>query len=330
MPFKILDIFKANLDKPSIEKIINENKKEINYVFGRTKQTPLILAIEDGRTEIIELLLKNNADTDYSCPFTGENAIHEAVRLGDLPIMTILLNHINDIDETDNQGITGLHLAVKEGHFSIIEILIERGSRVNEKDSWKWTSLHWAALNGDKKVIELLLARGADINAVTNEGLSPLHIAAGEGNYLAMELLLNKGAYINIVDNSNSTPLQYVVSNPGDDYQLVEKMIIRGANINTQDINGDSALHIAINCWNFEITRILLKYNANIDMQNLEGNTALHISVDMLWYEISKLLILYRAKTDIKNYDDLTPREYADNIGNQSMIDIFNSLRRKN
>jgi hypothetical protein len=61
-------------------------------------------------------------------------------------------------------------------------------------------------------------------------------------------------------------------------YDLVEYLLIKGANVNAQNNNGDTPLHLVIKKENTELIGLLLKYNAEIDILNKKNETPIDIA----------------------------------------------------
>lgn len=158
----------------------------------------LSLAVQNGRTKIAELLLKNGANPN--------GIIEDEVAY----------------DESY------LNYSIKKKNEDIAKILIEYGADVNYEDKLhkdltssingsttyeeKTTPLHTAAAWGEKEICELLLARGANLNAVTTFGMTPLMYAADSEYTDIMKILLQNGADQNIKDNLGQTVLERAIT----------------------------------------------------------------------------------------------------------------------
>ena len=93
-------------------------------------------------------------------------------------------------------------------------------------------------------------------------------------NEKIMKLLLDKGADINIRDDSDlSTSLMIAVSN--EDIIMTQILLLRGADVNNQNILGYTALMIATLKGNAPLVNMLLDKGADINMRDKNGYTAL-------------------------------------------------------
>ena len=89
--------------------------------------------------------------------------------------------------------------AIEVGDLEEVKLLISRGVNVNEKDNSGWTPLHFASRNGHLEVMKLLISEaksvGIDIvNEKNNSGCTPLQSASANGHLGVMKLLISEGA----------------------------------------------------------------------------------------------------------------------------------------
>ena len=81
-----------------------------------------------------------------------------------------------------------------------------------------------------------------------------------------------------------------------------------GANVNTQDIHGDSPLHSSLLYHNTDNIELLLKYSANVEATNASGRKPIHIANDA---ESLELLLKYGASVSSQDRIGNTPLHYA-------------------
>ena len=113
---------------------------------------------------------------------------------------------------------------------------------VTSSDESGFTALHFIAGEEHAEVAIFLIANGADVNAKNDEGITPLHLAAWP--HMA-ELLVSQGADLNIRDKAGRTPL-IVHAAESDDCDVMEALLRIGADPDASDIDGNTALTIAI------------------------------------------------------------------------------------
>ena len=193
----------------SLNKILQDKSVDINWANPKEKgNTPLHVAAENGRHEIVELLLKNGASVD------------KVNNDGQTPLMMSILNyyrdttaevlieHGADINKMDNTGKNSLHMACKKyGAPSIVKLLIKNGANVNEpeKNVFANTPLHLAAMNksdiayfdknkgneANKEIATILLAAGADPELKNAKGDTVMELAESSRNHWIVEILKN-------------------------------------------------------------------------------------------------------------------------------------------
>ena len=210
---------------------------EVNFI-ARRKQTPLILAADNGNMNMACLLLEKGAEPNMA----NEN------------------------------GVTPLHMAACRGHHHVVELLLDRGAKQNTANDGS-TPLLYAADKGYKDVVLLLLKRGADPNIAGPRGYTPLHAAAYKGHKGVAQILLSNGAELDIVNEAGSTPLFQAVC--GEHARIVNLLLDRGAAINATDQQGWTPLHHAAQRGNKNIVQLLLKRGADPNKVNMIGKTPL-------------------------------------------------------
>ncbi|XP_014251962.1 short transient receptor potential channel 5-like isoform X1 [Cimex lectularius] len=125
--------FHTLVNKGNLEKVDKFLKNTSNFNVNCTDfqgQTPLIIAIKNNNLEMVRLLLQQDN-------ITIADAILHAVKVGNVEILQLVLDHINTtncrIEFMDAPSfefppyITPLVLAAEMGNFKIVSLLLERG-----------------------------------------------------------------------------------------------------------------------------------------------------------------------------------------------------------
>lgn len=82
--------------------------------------------------------------------------------------------------------------------------------------------------------------------------------------------------------------------------KVAEWLIERGANVNTQDENSFSALHIAVQERNIDMVSYLLRCGADVNIQDKFGNTPIMRTNRATPDDIFRILLENGAEVDIK------------------------------
>src|ERR1051325_3118271 len=84
----------------------------------------------------------------------------EAVRKGDLALVTSLLDQGADVNAKFRYGTTALFKAAERGHLEIVKLLLARGADVTVKDTFYGaTALSWALDNGHVEIVTAILQK---------------------------------------------------------------------------------------------------------------------------------------------------------------------------
>jgi FOG: Ankyrin repeat len=155
-------------------------------------QTPLLMAAELGRSNILEMLLDAGANLN-STDAKQWSALALAVEKGHRSTVIILLENKIYIDSRDAEDQTPLMIAARLDEIEILSQLVKANADINAEDEKKWTSLSWAVANGHERAVELLLETPlANIDHRDARGRTPFSLAAERGFVQIMQLLIEK------------------------------------------------------------------------------------------------------------------------------------------
>ncbi|KAF5016316.1 hypothetical protein F66182_12037 [Fusarium sp. NRRL 66182] len=173
----------------------------------------------------------------------GANGLQLAAAFGLIKIVGQLLENGIDIAATDEDGGTALHRAAENGHVDLVMLLLHKGADINfQKKKQRLTALHLAALNGHSAVVKSLLQEGAQADLQDDDGWTALHVAALTGKIVVINVLLE---FVDVHQQGKDgvTALHCAAGQGRRD--VVKMMKERGADVNTKDAYGWTALHWA-------------------------------------------------------------------------------------
>ncbi|XP_041379598.1 death-associated protein kinase dapk-1-like [Gigantopelta aegis] len=162
----------------------------------------------------------------------------------------LLLNYGVDIDTADTSGETALHRATINGKTDTVKCLLENGCDEDNARQDGCTALLLASKHGHIEMVELLIEqkvkvekhKACDVDASTSDGDTALMIGCFEGHIEIVQLLITHKAGDNKKDKFGRTALHFAK---------------RGADINRENNNGDTALEIARREGYSEIVKVL-------------------------------------------------------------------------
>ncbi|CAO2640961.1 Ankyrin repeat and SOCS box protein 3 [Lemmus lemmus] len=145
--------------------------------------TPLFLAVESGKIDVLKLLLQHGANDNGFYSMFGCNSLHQASFQRNAEIIKLLLKNGADRGQ-DDFGITPLFVAAQYGKLESLNILMSSGASINGQALDKATPLFIAALEGHIKCVELFLFGGADPDLYCNgdNWQLPIHTPAQMGH----------------------------------------------------------------------------------------------------------------------------------------------------
>ena len=287
-------------------------------VNGRNKKgiTPLAQAVERKNTGHIAFFAQKGADI-HAEDIQGNTPLTRSIEAG-LAIVKPLINNEN-INSRDSTGNTPLHIAVyKKAPIEQIAFFLEKGADVNARNRKGDAPLYPAVQHNNRHAGELLLAKGADVFAANTANYSPLRLALSAGGEVQDWLLTSE--VIRAADSMGNTPLHFAA-----EWQLnsaAAVLIEKGAPINSQNANGETASFYALQSDNAPLIKFFIKNGCDLNLRDYLGNTLLHAAVAKE-AEQSVSVILKAADINAKNLAGKTPLHAAAGAGRLNMAELL-------
>jgi ankyrin repeat protein len=294
--------------KKDIVVALIERGAEIEATDARKGRTCLQIAAKEGQHQILLELLKRDAVVNSSDNHQKTPLMH-AAKGGYLDCASALINYGAGVNMIDDCGYTSLHYASKFGHHEIITVLIQAAAAVEPRDNNEgFSAIHFAAQYGRKETVLTLLSYGARINRRSiKEKITPLMLAAREGNKTIVSLLISKGAEVNAVDIHGWTSLHFACSWGRRDTAHI--LIVDGqANVNARDstrdgTGGTTPLIVACKGAQVTIAKLLLNYGADINLPELYlGQNPLSSAAEYGHANVIQVLLEYSADINYQNH----------------------------
>ena len=287
-------------------------------VNGRNKKgiTPLAQSVERKNTAHIAFFTHKGADI-HAEDIQGSTPLTRSIEAG-LDMTKTLINAAN-INTRDSTGNTPLHIAIyKRAPIEQITFLLESGADVNARNRNGDSPLYIAVQQNNRQAGELLLAAGSDVFAANTANYSPLRLALSAGGEVQDWLLTSE--VIRAADGMGNTALHFAA-----EWRLnnaAEVLLEKGAPINSQNTNGETALFSALQSDNAALIKLFIKNGADLSLRDYLGNTLLHAAVAKE-AEQSAALILKAADVNAKNLAGKTALHAAAGTGRLNMTKLL-------
>ncbi|XP_025757110.1 ankyrin repeat and SAM domain-containing protein 1A isoform X9 [Oreochromis niloticus] len=208
-----------------------------------TGYTPLHHAALNGHSEVVEVLLRNEALTNIA-DNKGCYPLHLAAWKGDEHIVKLLIHQGPShpkLNEQNNDNETPLHCAAQYGHSQVVRLLLEELTDPTMRNNKFETPLDLAALYGRLEVVKLLLSAHPNLLSCNTKKHTPLHLASRNGHLPVVEVLLDAGMDINYETEKGSALHEAALFGKTD---VVQKLLCAGIDVNIVDQKGLTALDI--------------------------------------------------------------------------------------
>ncbi len=260
------------------------------HITSRIRQYPLHLACESGDGELVELCLKNGAD----------------------PL------------RVDASKKSPLEIALENNHHDLAMTFLKQWKDHNLLTSKEGTLLHLAVQYGVETLMDDLIQDHANIHAQDSDGMTPLHYAVRKNQRKVVNKLIKAGAMVDSLDKHGNTPLFYSFKYLPEEPDLVHDLINAGADPNRRD-SSKSPLFCELLSSRASDTLALavLPLIRDINLQNNNGDTPLHLAILREQYELAKQLIVLGADLKILNNRDESVFQLACEQGNLSLFESF-------
>ncbi|KAJ6232089.1 ankyrin repeat [Anaeramoeba flamelloides] len=301
------------LDKLSslgIIKLLIEYGAKINYKDSNN-DTPLNHALRvRSSAEVIRYLLECGSDPKRK-NFTGKSSLYLSIEFASTVSVLSLLFAKENVNTRLRLGSTPLHCAAKCGSSpEVVNFLLKLGSDPKLFTETGSLPLHLAVQHNAplETILLLIKAYKKGVNATAKYERTTLHLACQSGSDpRVIEKLLQKGAKVNTRDRFGRTPFQMLIKNKPK-LSSVKLLIEARSRFADLDVDNNSCFHLLSTQKNanIKVLKYLLKYDIDLNIKNSFGLTCLHLAImEKLDLDYIRLLVVNGADLTIA-----TPRNH--------------------
>ena len=251
-------------------------------------RTPLHWAVMRGNQNLVKLFLEKNALVNFQ-DANGDSPLHTAVSNGFFDITKLLVRKGSNVNLQNREGRTPLFLGVKNKQKQLIEVLIE-----NEAD----VTIGYK----ENSTARIYLVRGKD------NGRAAWHYVLVKKHLLGLFLKRIKGGVIKVADFGHilrsgwgkdppegttdkilkeydfqfkeipDATLLHIASEQINEPEIIDLLVKSGANVNAQDAEGFTPLHMAAIHGNLKIVKKLVDLDADVNIVTTDGKNAAELA----------------------------------------------------
>ena len=326
-------------DGVRVASLLLEHGADIN-AQGKDSAIPLHLASYYGGVDMVQMLLDHGA-TANSKGNLGRTSLHlvagsKHYPLDDVRVTLLLLEHHVDVNVQDEDNSTPLHVASYYGRVDMVDVLLRHGATANLEDNLGRTPLRFVAgsrycpEDNGVPIGRLLLWYGADVDAQDKANITPLQAATCLRRVDMVRMLLYCGANANLEVSMGWTMLHLVASGQCifglSAFRIAELLLEHGADVDVQDRENTTPLHLASYLGSVEFSQLLLDHGASPNAQRKSGRTPLHLVAEGKEYgdaRITDLLLEHGADVNARDTKNMTPLHLASYCGNTEITQML-------
>lgn len=237
-------------------------------------------------------------------------------------ILTYLLDHLQprqqkSLVSRDSYGRLPLHYAAQYGFVVICQIVVKYMQEWGQFDvSQGIDSPYWQ----------------------DNEGYAPLHLAVIGGHPLTTKCLLQAedfqgeyGTKINLRKKITKSAAALALATQSNFVTIVRLLVEAGVDVNYQDAQGETALHVAARFGHEECAKALVEgspsFKTNVDVpENTFGWTPLFVACVDGHLKVVEVLVAAGAKLDYCDLSGWTAKEHAALRGHMDIVEKLTEL----
>ena len=278
------------------------------------KKTPLLAATWARREAVVDLLIRNHADSTVQDHLKVASPLHAAAGIGlKAAVKSILSSQSRpDMDSLFGYDTTPFGLAIIYGSYEIVELLIEEGADIDKLNSKQqsplliavqknrveavksllqhnaklhtpdadWTILHASAVEDNIEITRMLLEKWdpTDVDCRTEHGRTALWHACRQGRYEVVRALLSHRAQATLPMRHFSIFSASCLG--GDIKTFFHIKVLTGSSIDELDADDWTPLMCACFGGHTRLIKYLLSHGADISRRDKFEQQPLHKAIN--------------------------------------------------
>lgn len=206
---------------PAVQTLLDQGQDP--SVVTKYSESPLRVASNNGRFDVVKLLLSKGADESQ----LGWTNIFHVIAYGSIKALEEAITSGSDLEARDFWSRTPFLFSILVEDTEKTEMLAKAGVDTSAVGRCGKTPMTYATQKDDAVMLNWLIARGFDIEQVDEFGDTPLMEAAKNGALKCLNMLINRGAAISKPNSIPYTPIHEACN-----LDVVHALLKAGADIN--------------------------------------------------------------------------------------------------
>lgn len=249
---------------------------------------------------------------------TPHDDFFRAVRNNRTDLVRKLLKGGLDPNTYNSRGQTALHVAVVSNAPDVARLMIEQGANplLGRQDAPEHTPLTDAISLDKPKIATLLAENGGYVPGAMVDGWSPLHHACEKGQLPTVEALLEAGADINERTENGATPLLIAVNCYQE--ELAKRLLKIPAVVETMnecfvqtDKKERTAFQTAVHLEQESLVEFMISQGGAVNSRDADGKSPLLSAIESANPDLTRLLVVSGADLNKPCGPKGTPLVYA-------------------
>jgi ankyrin repeat protein len=259
-------------------------------------RTALSQAAENGKIDVVRVLLQHGADPNLRGEKMGWSALDTAIHYHHQDIVEAMMSAIKPGADS-----SGLITSAREGNVEMLQMFIGRGVDLNLQDEAGMTALLAAIDKGHEHIVRILLDSGSSPELINKPGYGSLRgetalcMASRKKLIQSVRDLLAKNADVDAPCGA------VIAATQVGSAEIVKLLAEAGADMQDRFTGHWHALHLAAEAGNVDIARIVLEHGTPVDMRDNMDSTALMIAAGKGHLDMIRLLFEHQADLEAVN-----------------------------
>ncbi|KAJ8316944.1 hypothetical protein KUTeg_004848 [Tegillarca granosa] len=239
---------------------------------------------------------------------------HRAASQGEINLLVQAIQEDPSVlEQEDGEGCTPLTLAVQSQQMGVVKRLVKMGANTNAQDGQGRTCLSIAAYQTNLQYLELRY-----VQCYLRKKMTGLHWAAFHNRPEHTQMLILRGADITCQDVDGKTPLHWAAQNGSSRccHILVQNCSSMAEFVNQQDFSGKNAIHYAVAAGHAEVLQELATVQGcELEAEDPDDRTPLHWAAAMGHPQCVSILLKLGVTPNPVDVEGGTPLDYARQSG---------------